>query len=274
MILEFTEKDLEDIDKLLSQKDIPLVRRPFKALEILGISCTFDHPIFKKINNWYEKRYGREMLLNWKIGEKPFKLRGHIYYIRFPVIFGRVEVDILECIENLTPDMARSLTPEEIEIIKENACLGYEAYRAIDGVSSLHEDAQELVDMGVKDVHASVSTLKENKDPQLPIFHAHAASEKFLKAFLVQSGEKKEDVKKLGHNLQDILKKCIQIDRTFRSICNHVNVLHLPNMNIRYNKTAHTQEDAISAIDATLLICKFVANIWNPEYTNPTRFVQ
>lgn len=275
--MEFTEKDLEDIDKALIQKNIPPLQRPDKALEILspgGPLVPSLNPGYKKICDWYKKMYEKEMLPKWKIGEKPFKLRGHIYYIKYLAAFGRNPRDDLNCIQNLTSEMTKSLTPAERKSINENFRLGFEAYRAINGVSSLNKEAQELVKCGINDLHGSVSTLKATNDPQSPFFQAHAASEKFLKAFLVQSGEKKEDVKKLGHNLQDILKRCIQINPTFRSICNHVNVLHLRDMSIRYNKTTHTQEDAISSIDATLSICKFVANIWNPEYTNPTRFVQ
>lgn len=278
MTSEFTEKDIEDIDKVLIKNNIPPLQRPDKALEMLSLGGPLVpslNPNYKKICDWYKKMYEKEMLPNWKIGEKPFKLRGHIYYIKYLALFGRKPIDVLNCIQNLTSEMTKSLTPAERESIKENFRLGYEAFRAINGVSSLHKDAQELVDLGINDLHGSVSTLKETNDPQSPIFQAHAASEKFLKAFLVQSGAyNKEEVKQFGHKLIDILNECITINPVFQSISNNVSTVNLPDMRSRYSKTAHTQEDAISAIDATLSICKFVANIWNPDYTNPIRFVQ
>ena len=155
----------------------------------------FEGPnLFKKIEEWYEKRYGEEMYLNPKIGEKPFRLRGHVYYFKYPVVYGTAEVNIFKCIQNITPELARSLSPQELEDIKKEFESGYNAYNSIGvldkPVSFFKKETKELVDRGLSDIYGCVSVLKETKDYQLPIFFAQQAVEKFLKAFLVQSGRK------------------------------------------------------------------------------------
>jgi hypothetical protein len=55
------------------------------------------------------------MLVDAKVGEMPFMLRGLVYFFRFPVAMGRVHIDILGCIEGLTDHMTRSLAKPEIK---------------------------------------------------------------------------------------------------------------------------------------------------------------
>jgi len=116
MDLRELNKKLEQIDNQIAQKNVPLLRRPFDTFGILcpnggvllsprrdHLFADFEGPnLFRKINEWYDQRYGDKMLLHPKIGEKPFKLRGHVYYTRYPVVYGRVLRDILKYVPALT----------------------------------------------------------------------------------------------------------------------------------------------------------------------------
>jgi HEPN domain-containing protein len=230
----------------------------------------FEGPnLFKKISDWYEKRYGEEMYINPKIGEKPFRLRGHVYYFKYPVVFGTGEVNIFKCIQHITPELARSLSPQEREDLKKEFERGYNAYNSM-GIldnpgSSFRKEARELVDRGLSDIHGCVTVLKETKDSQLPVFIAQQAVEKFLKAFLVQSGKKNiSEVKAYSHRILVPLKNAPRSIRD--SNPSHIDKLNLKDMAL-YAKTGHTEDDAIEAIDSMLQACSFITDIWfrNPK---------
>jgi HEPN domain-containing protein len=277
---------LEKTDEELARRKIKLLMRPFEAFDGLspggGVLIApsredyldeFEGPnLFKKISDWYEKRYGEEMYVNPKIGEKPFRLRGHVYYFKYPVVFRTAEVNIFRCIENITPELARSLSSQEIEHVKKEFEKGYNAYNSIstlDNPSSFFKkEAKELIDRGLSDIHGCVTVLKETKDFQLPVFIAQQAVEKFLKAFLIQSGRKNiNEVKAYFHRILDAFEECIKVDNRLHSIRTHIDKLNLKDMNIRYVKTGHTEDDAIEAIDSMLQACSFIADIWvrNPR---------
>lgn len=275
---------LKKIDKELSQRNVRLLIRPFEAFKNLcpegGVMIAplsvdeyddFEGPnLFKKIGDWYEMMYGKEMYLNPKIGEKPIKIRGHTYYFKYPVVYGAAEVNILQCIQNITPELAKLLPPQELEHIKKEFQKGYEAFRSISTLDNAHsffkKEARELIDRGLSDIYSSVSVLKETKDYQLPVFIAQQAVEKFLKAFLIQSGRKNiNEVKSYSHRILDALEECARVNPKFQSIRHHVNHLNLKDMSIRYANTGHTEDDAIKAIDSMLQACKFIVESWFPE---------
>jgi HEPN domain-containing protein len=283
--LKTLQDKLQKIDEDLAGKKVRLLMRPFEAFYTLspeeGVLIApsredyfdeFEGPnLFKKISDWYEKRYGKEMYINPKIGEKPFRLRGHIYYFKYPVVFGTAEVNIFKCIQHITPELARSLSPQELEDLKKEFERGYNAYNSIGTLdnpgSFFRKEARELVDRGLSDIHGCVTVLKEHKDSQLPVFIAQQAVEKFLKAFLIQSGRKSiSEVKAYSHRILDAFEECVKADTRLQSIRTHIDKLNLKDMNIRYVKTGHTEDDAIEAIDSMLQACSFITDIW---FCNP-----
>jgi HEPN domain-containing protein len=278
---------LEKTDEDLAQRKIKLLMRPFEAFDALspggGVLIApsredyfdeFEGPnLFKKISDWYEKRYGEEMYINPKIGEKPFRLRGHVYYFKYPVVYGTVEVNIFRCIENITPELANSLSSQELEHVKKEFETGYNAYNSIASLdnpgSFFKKEAKELIDRGLSDIHGCVTILKETKDSQLPIFIAQQAVEKFLKAFLVQSGIKNiKEVKTYSHRILDAFEECVKADTKLQTIRNQIERLNLKDMSIRYVKTGHTEDDAIDAIDSMLQACSFITDTW---FSRPSR---
>jgi HEPN domain-containing protein len=272
---------LEKIDEDLAGRKVRLLMRPFEAFDALspggGVLIApsredyfdeFEGPnLFKKISDWYEKRYGEEMYVNPKIGEKPFRLRGHVYYFKYPVVYGTVEINIFKCIQNITPELARSLSPQELDDVKKEFESGYNAYNSI-GIldnpgSFFKKEAKELIDRGLSDIYGCVSVLKETKDSQLPVFIAQQAVEKFLKAFLVQSGRKNiNEVKAYSHRILEAFEECVRADARFQSIRTHIDKLNLKDMSIRYVKTGHTEDDALEVIDSMLQACRFITDTW------------
>jgi HEPN domain-containing protein len=272
---------LQKIDEDLAGRKVRLLMRPFEAFDVLspggGVLIApskedyydeFEGPnLFRKISDWYEKRYGEEIYINPKIGEKPFRLRGHIYYFKYPVVYGTAEVNIFKCIQNITPELARSLSIQELDHLKKEFERGYGAYNSISTLDNpryfFEKDAKELIDRGLSDIHGCVSVLRETKDSQLPVFIAQQAVEKLLKAFLVQSGRKNiNEVKAYSHRILDAFEECVKTDKRLESIRTYIDKLNLKDMSIRYVKTGHTEDDAIEAIDSMLQACSFIADTW------------
>jgi HEPN domain-containing protein len=272
---------LQKIDEDLAGRKVRLLMRPFEAFDVLspggGVLIApskedyydeFEGPnLFRKISDWYEKRYGEEIYINPKIGEKPFRLRGHIYYFKYPVVYGTAEVNIFKCIQNITPELARSLSIQELDHLKKEFERGYGAYNSISTLDNpryfFEKDAKELIDRGLSDIHGCVSVLRETKDSQLPVFIAQQAVEKLLKAFLVQSGRKNiNEVKAYSHRILDAFEECVKTDKRLESIRTYIDKLNLKDMSIRHVKTGHTEDDAIEAIDSMLQACSFIADTW------------
>ena len=221
---------------------------------------------------WYEGRYSQKMLSDFKIGKKPFKLRGEIYYIKYPVVFGVWQGDVLSYVEDLSVNMRCSLSEGEQNQVLEEFKLGYEAFNEIQSLDhfmgKLQNDATELLLRGIVDIEAAASVVI---DIQNTIFHSHQASEKFLKAILIE----------LDH--ENVIRKYNTIDNALLSfrhsllkiynkvpagklphkkeIHSQVKYLHtlMPSMDVRYKNMSKTLDEAVYSVNSMLRICKFVS---------------
>lgn len=261
---------LEEIDRDISREDIPVHARAFEAFSRIhkeqGISGLLigpkgPSPLFAEISAWYRRRYGRRTLLNLRIGEKPFILRGLVYFFRFPVAYGTVELRPLDLVEGLTQDMARSLTREEHLHIAERFSTGFNQYLSLENLRSaplsLKPESKEMTQRALYDLNAAVSILKVEEDVQGAIFHAQQASEKFMKAALIQYGSKTAR----RHDLRDTHGALVAHHKKFQYISPAIGSVNFE-MDIRYADKGLTKERAVEAIDAALHICCFISDQW------------
>lgn len=273
------DQRLEAIDAQLNSEGETVTARPFHAHRIImaeeGIRSAplFSHggepTLFDKINDWYERRYGDRMLLEWKIGEMPFMLRGQVYYYNFPTVFGTVQLDALRFVEGLTDDFKRSLTREEVHAVGLGFMEGFKDFLTLDGLqnslpAALGAAAQGMVKRGLQDIRAAVSILKNSRDAQGAIYHAQQATEKFLKAALLQHGFTISQLRSraFSHNLGAALTALTGKDAKFRHLAPAVSKADLANMDIRYEDTGHTDQQAVEALRAAVHIGAFIGDQW------------
>jgi hypothetical protein len=100
------EKRLEEIDQDLCKYNIPIYARPLQAtiiyLRKYNISTVlFDSGLFNtvegnddihistSINKWFDKRYGEKLKIDFSKGKIAVLLKGDIYELKIPLIFGR-----------------------------------------------------------------------------------------------------------------------------------------------------------------------------------------
>jgi len=281
------EKRMQEIDTELIKKGIPVkFRRRIEAIKLFCPNSSFslspedkkffgefEGPnLFDKIGIWYWDMYSKKTLSIFDIGRKPFKLRGEIYYINYPTVFGGEEIDVLKFVEDLTEKMKCSLNQREQDRILQEFERGYHAFNAIRSLDNflqnLHEEANDYILRGAVDIEASASNII---DLQNTIFHSHQAAEKFLKALWVELDYQKAIVKKYdggrnglswcGHKLLKLYNKLPETQPQKNHIHEQVKYLHnlVPNMDIRYNIQAQTLDEAVKAVNSMLIVCKFVS---------------
>ncbi|MFQ5663698.1 MAG: HEPN domain-containing protein [Terriglobia bacterium] len=266
---------LDEIDRQMTEEGVPVHSRAIRALlrileqdgisaDIFGPACA---PLLDNIQDWYSRRYGDRALVNFTIGEKPFMLRGLVYFLTFPTVYGRDRVEPLKFVEGLTDDMARSLTQKEHQHIVRCFLAGYHQVLSLKNLGrnpgSLGPLPRDLVERGLQDIRASVSVLKNDGNVQGAIFHAHEAVEKFMKATLARYDLGEEDLKKeFRHDLAKALDALKSKNRKFEYLEPAVRKVNLPSMDIRYAEKGSTAAQAVEAVDSALHICSFISDQW------------
>lgn len=297
---EFFQK-MGEIDAELIKRKIPVRGRPFKALDLFCPNSSFilspdyskffgefEGPnLFEKIQQWYEDRYGDKMLSDFKAGKQPFLLRGEIYYIRYPLIYGGPrEIYPINYVEGLTDTMKASLSSKELEHIFDTFELGYHTFDNINSllqlIGPLRNISSDILRRGITDINAvTLSTI----DYQNSVFHAHQASEKFLKVLWVELNQDasprkgksiEEKLKDFGHNISQIYGEIgsakSKLNQSHRSISPSVRYLKklVPDMDIRYKDIEIEKEQAIGSVEHMLKICGYVSRqiVALPQYAN------
>ncbi len=184
--------------------------------------------ISTRIHDWMNKRYGDRLKIPFQFGRAVIPLRGSLYTIKCPVIFGRIRFicdpgtygqtrktigvrsvpicNIVDLINGFTADMARSLTAEEVVKIGLAHASAMGAYIALQAVGDVR-----FVNEALGDLEASVSHLVEHKSqPGLSKWASLQAVEKLLKAYIVTK-DKTVEVKKIGHKLEELAAAAVKL---------------------------------------------------------------
>ncbi len=99
---------MEDIDKLLRDKDIPIYARPLHAAREVAIKFKIDVPIVENvyaikgnysgfslsahIKRWFDKRYGDRLKIDMSLGSAIILIRNDPYRLVLHRIYGRVKL--------------------------------------------------------------------------------------------------------------------------------------------------------------------------------------
>ena len=272
------ESKMEAADRRLAAQGTPIHQRQFPALCIIApdfsgviagppgwdtASGPYEGPrLFSAVGDWLQRRYGDRALLNPNRGRIPFLLRGELYFVRIPTVYGSPSIDAIALVDGMTDDMKASLSGEEVELIGRSCFDGFKLIYEVDDMTGkcLHHPTDgsqfdgfitRLIERAIEDRKTAASCLDRCSNLNDACFHAQQSAEKMLKAFLAVRGTKREQLRKLGHRLGDILKGCIGLSSAFSAIANDVALLANIGMNIRYEGSIEV-EHAIAAYWASL----------------------
>lgn len=287
------EKDfltqIEEADKELAIKDVPIHARPFHAFNILAPD--YDGPIMgrnvkpedfpeyegpnllKHIDDWFEKRYGERIYVPGDIGRVPILIRRQIYMVRIPLVIGNPRVRIPEHIDGMTEDMKRSLSKKEVEIFVSAFLDGFALiYEMADllrfvkgnGNSKFSSESKSILISAIEDRDTSIRCLTGTgrSDTNSACFHAQQHSEKMLKAFILN--EHLHSLIELsrppfGHNISRIFQCCNEHSPDFIDLNSDIALLKNIKMDIRYNGLKIIPENAVETVWSSLRVGGFIA---------------
>ena len=249
---ESFENLMQEIDTQLKNEDVSIQGRSIAGLTAITkkfkCSLSWESNEAKAINNWFVQTYGDKLKLNWDIGKTVVQIKGDIYSVKLPRIFGQVRVNIIEWIEKCTPKLLQSLSETELDAIAAQIYSHFEAY------SKMEKMPRE----NTTDLDTSVNHLT-NQHPQygLSRWASLQASEKTLKDYIKKQGGTFPKGGKNGHNLSKLLSIAEQngLPALDQALISSVQC----SAGVRYSETLSSKEEAIEAYLASVQICAHVA---------------
>ena len=219
---EVTDEWIREINEEFSGNDIPHEQRPWLAYTEWGKQTTgwkrffADDPNAKKIFDWFKK--------NTKPALTPSMFTGSFYFdaciwpITIPIVFGNIEFYTLNSLKTM-PDPIKTRLKSQKDKIREFINLWSECYDFAYGIDPLIERenprpfAHNLLKSGQEQLNETVALLNKETANSSAAESARMATEMFLKAFLAyKAGLTEREAKKIGHNLEIGLDKCLEID--------------------------------------------------------------
>jgi hypothetical protein len=259
---------LLDIDEQFVKRSVPIRLRPLEAFKVLHGSIQdgeLRNSLFVPIAAWFIERYGQRAKWNGVVARVPVLIKGQVYLLAVPFITGDSTLKLTDFIEELSPELAASLTPEELTACLQSAMLCTSAVHKLynASVDDVHfsSEERELLQRALFDLENASTSLKATEDTQGAIFSAHAAAEKFLKIGIKRAGVA-DDL--ISHKLPKIFEKLVGLRKTYSWLKSSVNALQnlAPDMNIRYRLVPRSTSEAVSAIYISLNICSVLAQVW------------
>lgn len=190
---------LEKIDEFLGKQGVSIHQRPIQAAVEFSKRTGIFHPLFsgfrlnrsepmypERISEWYQAKYGDRLKVNMSPGCALIVIRREPWKAIFPRIYGRVLINLSQCIEKLPQEVLVSLTREEIEAIKATFLprikIAYELEAQTD--VPYFKEAMRDVASGVNNICSAPQQLAMAK------WTFSQAAEKAIKGFIAFKGER------------------------------------------------------------------------------------
>jgi len=279
---------IEEIDREMTAEGVKITARPFVAgLKITGRynitldACPPRRPakqgcfdpleISIRIHDWIEQRYGNRLKVPFSIGSVVLPLRGALYKINCPTIYGQVKfvcepnnfgkpreaigqfaapvVNVLDLIEDMTPALANSLMAEEVVRIGIASVAGMAIYLTLHAIVDV-----EYVREALGDFDAAVLHLMEHRpQPGLSKWASLQATEKIVKAYISQSGGKVKYI----HSLPDLYSEATNLGLP-QPPPGHVDLVQCL-AGVRYGQVVVSLDEATRAHVVSLELCEVAA---------------
>ena len=238
------ERVLEETDAQLKADSVLIPGRSIAGLSEISkrftVSLSWDGKEARKINQWFNNRYGERMKMDFSPGSTAVQIQGDIYEVKLPLIFGSMKINVLEWILKVTPKTLHSLKPQELDAL---GGLIQKTYESFQYIKFLPQEA-------TVDLETAVDHLvKEKPQNGLSQWASLQATEKTLKAYIKKHGGSSPPIhdlsklaaiaEKLGHpQIDPALLKAVQCSP-----------------GVRYDIPV-TPENALTALHSSIKICE------------------
>ncbi len=267
---------LESIDEELRNQNVPIFGREIegwsKFCARYGVTLTNVDPITIEIWNWFRTRYGDKLKVDPSIGQLAILIRGDLFKVRFPLIYGTAEficdptywgishqkridagvpttLNVLDFVEGLTEQYANNLTFGELQNIFDLYKFGFEAMLDIDEVSG-----STFATQAKADIKATLSHLFSSPPNHgLSKWSSLQAVEKFIKAYI----ERRGNTPPFSHDLARLAAEAELLGLPTIS-CDDLAKIQCP-AGVRYGQVPVSLNEAVEAHQAALSVCAGVS---------------
>lgn len=290
-----SQRDLEvmmqDLDKFLATKNLEPGQRPMHATLHVARLYDYEGPLFRPITSggpgafdgawaiqamtdWYEANYGDRLKMEMGPGFVVIELRGTLWRMRLPRVFGHVQffmdtnlanegkriaklsdgqpasVNLIRSIDGITSAFAASLSGQEQIHVMESFIPGFSALMRLEKLKG-----DDLFDRARADYEASIEALVVSSWHNARWDTAQCA-EKVLKGILRQRGRAFPTDGKRGHDIV-VLGGLVRDETGAKLADEALRLVHCPTR-LRYGEETADQQRAMRAHRALLGILRWL----------------
>lgn len=228
-----------------------------------------DADLLDRVSEWYEGNYGRRMYAPFLAHSFAIDLRGTLWRVRLPEVFGTITVfvdpdlsrgrgmgggfNVLAAIEHFTPAYATRLRADEVQRVLDVSKV---AFTAITFLGGLHGDT--LGNQAGLDFEHSVDALMTGFSWSKARWETAQCAEKVMKAVLVRKGCQRVPKGSNGHDIPS-LGRLLEREAGVSLDATDLGVIHC-DPKVRYGEQAVSPEAAYSAHQALLRLLKTLSD--------------
>jgi hypothetical protein len=248
---------LDGVDARLAGEGVAIHARSFHAWiavqRDMRISVPLGHPSMTVVGDYFAAKYGRRRLMDAFVGRMLVVFGHDPWVLRFPLVYGRVRVDLLRMIEDGTPDLIARLTANDRAFLDDLVPRAFDAFNALTQVpTELCADWRAAVDQAVD----------PRGDFGLSRWSSQQVVEKLLKAFIRNHGGVVPQGRALQHQheLEPIAAaaEALGLRPLDRALLAKVEC----RAGVRYPGNSVTLADAVGANQASVLLAGETAKQW------------
>lgn len=214
------------------------------------------------IEEWYSARFALQATNPiGPIGHIPFELRGAVFLLTIPLIFGRPTIDLLILVKDLPVVLKNELSAAEKTEIHRLFRVGLVDFGAMEALqhawivagnpppffAEWYRIARQNLDTAIDAAH-----LRRREEA---VWSAQQAAEKEMKAYLTRMGVSEQTLRgrTLGHNLTALHEACITHHPNLAGLRPWVTQVDV-GPDVRYPSNGLTQQDMLTSVHAAIRV--------------------
>lgn len=237
---------MKSVDKRLKVAGIDIPGRPVAAFCEISreLKCIIspDDEVFKRINKWFQHRYGDRLKLTWKIGKMVVLIDGDPYIVRYPLVLPRT-VNPLEWIVDATPALLHAISANDLNILVQSLIYGYKSFQQLE---RLPHNAIANLETAIVQIMNRPPHYGESKWASLQ------ATEKTLKEYIKQQGGTPKYIHKLAELAEEADK--FGLPPVSQSFIDCIQCF----AGVRYGDIPVTLDEAVKAHQASIKVCAHI----------------
>jgi hypothetical protein len=250
---EIPERWLEEINRRMSDAGVPYIQRPFLALRAWsmekGIPVAVQSQASNRVHEWFYRNSPPESHHIGPLFTGMFFYDVYFWPVVIPLLYGRANLDAFTSLKSM-PEAVKAHLRNDTRAGSDYLalwadCVDYGLGRdEITRSALMTEFAAKLFASANAQLDATVAVLRERRPNSKAMDSARLATEMFLKTFLAaHDGLTELGAKKLGHNLEAVLRDCLKARPVSELSELQGRIRHFPTIGSRYEGVTYPHAD-------------------------------